>query len=135
MVRKGEVSVSPYTCVTFHPNSPSSRSMVAAAGGAPAVITCTPLGTSPRALAGAFARDISTVGAAHSQPTCSERTRSKTRAGSTLGRQMCRPPAAVMIHTNVQPLAWNMGSVHRYVSSTVMWKWTRVSITFIQALR
>src|SRR5438067_13354299 len=108
--------------------------MVAAAGGAPAVITCTPLGTSPRALAGAFASDISTVGAAHSQPTCSARTRSKTRAGSTLGRQMCRPPAAVIIHTNVQPLAWNIGSVHRYGSATVRRKWTKGVITVIQAL-
>ena len=63
------------------------------------------------------------------------RIRSNTRAGSTFGRQMWRPPAAVMIQTNVHPLAWNIGSVHRYVSSTVMWKWTSVSITFIHALR
>ena len=51
-VMNGAVSVSPYTCVMSQPNSPSSRSMVAAAGGAPAVITRTPAGTSPRAPAG-----------------------------------------------------------------------------------
>ena len=89
------------------------RSIVAAAGGAPAVITCTPPGTSPRASGDAPASEIKTVGAAHNQPTFSWRTRSKTRAGSTFGRQMCLPPTAVMIHTKVQPFAWNIGSVHR----------------------
>ena len=89
------------------------RSMVAAAGAAPAVMTCTPFGTSPRTSAGALASAIRIVGAAHSQPTFSLRMRSKTRAGSTFGRQMCVPPTAVMIQTKVQPLAWNIGSVHR----------------------
>ncbi len=50
--------------------------MVAAAGGAPAVTTCTPAGTSPRTEAGALASEISTVGAAHSQLTCSSLSRS-----------------------------------------------------------
>ena len=33
--------------------------------------------------------------------------------GSSLGRQTCVAPAAVTVHVNVQPLAWNIGSVHR----------------------
>ncbi len=71
--------------------------MVAAAGGAPAVTTRTPAGTSPRTAAGALASEISTVGAAHSQPTCSSLISSKTVAGSTLRRQTCVPAAAVTV--------------------------------------
>ena len=48
------------------PSSSSSRSMVAAAGGAPAVRTRTPRGAPARTSAGAFAMPMSTVGAAHS---------------------------------------------------------------------
>src|SRR2546425_9307135 len=95
----GEVSVSPYTCVTSQPRSPSSRSMVAAAGGAPAVTTWTPGGTSPRTCGGALASPISTVGAADIQVTCSSRTSLKTADGSTLGRQMWVAPAAVTTQT------------------------------------
>jgi hypothetical protein len=40
------------------------RSMVAAAGGAPAVITFTPRGKRPRSASGPFATLMSTVGAA-----------------------------------------------------------------------
>ena len=87
--------------------------MVAAAGGAPAVITRTPRGTSPRTAGEAFARVISTVGAAHSAVTDSSRIRPNARAGSTCRRQTCAPPTAVTTHTNVHPLAWNIGSVHR----------------------
>ena len=87
--------------------------MVVAAGGAPAVTTCTPRGASRRTSAGAFARLISTVGAAQSQLTCSSRIRRKTAAGSGFERQTCVPPAAVTTHTKVQPLAWNIGKVHR----------------------
>src|ERR1035438_1951697 len=61
---KGDVSVSPYTWVTSQPSSPSTLSIVTAAGGAPAVTTWTPFGSSPRVSAGAFARAIRTVGAA-----------------------------------------------------------------------
>ena len=32
---------------------------------------------------------------------------------SNFGRQTCFAPAAVTVHVNVQPLAWNIGSVHR----------------------
>ena len=85
-VMNGAVSVSPYTCVMSQPNSPSSRSMVAAAGGAPAVITRTPAGTSPRAAAGALASEISTVGAAHSQPTRSPAISEKTVRGLNLAQ-------------------------------------------------
>src|SRR5579863_3450567 len=93
----GAVSVSPYTCVTSQPNSPSIRSIVAAAGGAPAVITCTPAGTSPRTEAGALASEISTVGAAHSQLTFSSLIREKIVAGSTLRRQTWVAAAAVTV--------------------------------------
>jgi hypothetical protein len=109
----GAVSVSPYTWVTSQPNSPSSRSMVAAAGGAPAVTTRTPGGTLPRTCGGALASEISTVGAAHSSATCSSRISLNTAAGSTLRRQTWVPAAAVMVHGNVHPFAWNIGSVHR----------------------
>src|ERR1700689_70857 len=97
----------------IQPNSPSSRSIVAAAGGAPAVTTCTPVGTSPRTEAGALASEISTVGAAHIQVTFSSLIRVKIVAGSTLRRQMGIPAAAVTVQVYVQPLAWNIGSVHR----------------------
>ncbi len=56
---------------------------------------------------------ISTVGAAQSRVTLSWAIRGKMRAGSTLGRQMCVPPTAVTIQTKVQPLQWNIGSVHK----------------------
>ncbi len=70
---------------------------MAAAGGAPAVTTCTPAGTLPRTPAGAFASEISTVGAAHSQVTFSSRMSRNTSAGSTFGRQMWVPAAAVTV--------------------------------------
>ena len=89
------------------------RSMVAAAGGAPAVSTRTPGGTSRRSSAGALAMPISTVGAAQSIVTFSRPIRRKIAAGSTLRRQTCVAPAAVTIQTKVQPLAWNIGSVQR----------------------
>src|SRR5260370_39661174 len=87
--------------------------MVAAAGGAPAVTTRTPAGTSPRTEAGALASEISTAGAAHSQLTFSSLISPKMVAGSTLRRQMWVPAAAVTVQGEVQPLAWNIGSVHR----------------------
>ena len=70
---------------------------MAAAGGAPAVTTRTPAGTSPRVSAGALASEISTVGAAHMSVTRSSRIRPKTRAGSTLRRQTWVPAAAVTV--------------------------------------
>src|SRR5581483_4795220 len=94
-VMNGAVSVRPYTWVTSQPNLPSSRSIVAAAGGAPAVTTCTPAGTSPGS--GAFASPIRTVGAAHSQPTRSSRISRKIAAGSTLRRQTWVHAAAVTV--------------------------------------
>ena len=39
------------------------------------------------------------------------------------------------IHTKVQPLAWNIGSVHRYRSAHVMGMCTRVPTAFMYALR
>src|SRR4029077_1601592 len=96
-VMNGAVSVSPYTWVTSQPNSPSSRSMVAAAGGAPAVTTRTPGGTSPRTAAGALASEMSTVGAAHRLPICSSRISWNTATGSTLRRQTWVAAAAVTV--------------------------------------
>ena len=66
-----------------------------------------------RAAAGALASEMSTVGAAQSMVMRSSAMSSKTRAGSTLRRHTCAPPTAVTIHAKVQPLAWNIGSVHR----------------------
>jgi len=56
---------------------------------------------------------MSTVGAAHNIVILSFLTLANTPAGSTLRRQTWVPPAAVTIQTKVQPLAWNIGSVHR----------------------
>src|SRR6202034_1790152 len=109
--------------------------MVAAAGGAPAVTTRTPAGTSPRASAGALASVISTVGAAHSEPTCSSLIRPKMTPGSTLRRQTWVPAAAVTVQVYVQPFAWNIGSVHKYRSPTAVGRCRRVAIEFIVALR
>ena len=98
------------------PSSPSIRSIVAAAGGAPAVTTRTPRGVPAWTSAGAFATPISTVGAAQSMDTDSARMVSNTFTGSTFRRHTCVAPTAVTVHTNVHPFAWNIGSVHRYRS-------------------
>src|ERR1700677_2904178 len=107
--------------------------MVAAAGGAPAVTTRTPAGTSPRTSAGALASEISTVGAAHSSRTFSSRISRNTVAGSTLRRQTWTPAAAVTVQVNVQPFAWNIGSVHRYRSPTAIGRCSRVPIVLTDA--
>ena len=57
---------------------------------------------------------MSTVGAAHRNVMPSPAMSRKTAAGSTFRRHTWHPPTAVTIHVNVQPLAWNIGSVHRY---------------------
>ncbi len=64
MVMSGEVSVRPYTWVTVQPSSCSTRSMVWAAGAAPAAKSRTPRGAARRSSSGAFRMLISTVGAA-----------------------------------------------------------------------
>ena len=79
--------------------------MVTAAGGAPAVITFTPRGAKPFSSAGAPARVMSTVGAAHIQVTSSAAARRNTAAASTLLRHTCLAPTAVTVHVKVQPLA------------------------------
>ena len=93
----GAVSVSPYTWVTSQPNCSSSRSMVAAAGGAPAVTTGPRAAPAPRTPAGALASEISTVGAAHRLPTRSRRISPNTAPGSTLRRQTWVAAAAVTV--------------------------------------
>ena len=71
----------------LQPSSPSMRSMVAAAGGAPAVSTRTPRGTSARDSSGAFASPMSTVGAAQSMVIRSRRDRARRHgAGSTFAQ-------------------------------------------------
>src|SRR2546430_5070619 len=57
--------------------------------------------------------EIRTVGAAHIHVMRSRRITSNTRGGSTLRRQTCVAPAAVTTHLYVQPLAWNIGGLHR----------------------
>jgi hypothetical protein len=66
MLMSGAVSVRPYTCVMVQPSSCSTRSMVCAAGAAPAVNTRTPRGAAARSLSGALTMVMSTVGAAQS---------------------------------------------------------------------
>ena len=78
---------------------------------------------------------MSTVGAAHIMVTPSSRISPKACTGSTLRRHTWVPPTAVTIHTNVHPLAWNIGSVHRYRSAHVMGRCTRVPTAFMYALR
>src|SRR5215208_5886818 len=95
------------------PSSPSTRSIVAAAGGAPAVTTRIPARAPRRDSAGAPATPISTVGAAQKIDTCSDAIASNTLVGSTFRKQTCVAPTAVTVHTKVQPFAWNIGSVHR----------------------
>src|ERR1700734_1956069 len=109
--------------------------MVAAAGGAPAVTTRTPAGTSPLVCAEALASEISTVGAAQRSLAFSSLISWNTAAGSTLRRQTCTPAAAVTVQVKVQPFAWNIGSVHRYRSPTAIGRCSRVPIEFIVALR
>ena len=93
-------------------DGPAELALDALDGGA-AVRTRRPRGAAARSSAGAPAIEISTVGAQQRAVMRSRAIRSKMAAGSTLRRQTCVPPAAVTIQTNVQPLAWNMGSVHR----------------------
>ena len=63
--------------------------------------------------AAAFGEPMSTVGAAHSMVTCSSLISAKMSPAPPCRRQTCVPPAAVTVHVNVQPFAWNIGSVHR----------------------
>ena len=87
--------------------------MVAAAGGAPAVNTRTPGAAPRRSSSGALAMPISTVGAAQNMRDLLALDQLEDARGSTFRRHTCVPPTAVTIHTNVQPLAWNIGSVQR----------------------
>src|SRR4026207_2136018 len=89
------------------------RSMVAAAGGAPAVTTRTPFRARDRALAEAPATPMSTVGAAQNMDPDSVSMTSSSLAGSIFRRQTCAAPTAVTAQTKVHPFAWNIGSVHR----------------------
>ena len=88
-------------------------SMVAAAGGAPAVNSRTPFGAPARTSPGALAMPISTVGAAQNIVMPSSRMSRKMALGSTCRRHTWVMPRAVLIQTKVQPLTWNMGRVQR----------------------
>src|SRR6185503_4485801 len=98
-------------------------------------MTRTPFGASAFTSAGAFASMISTVGAAHNLVTCSCEATLKIVAPSNFGRQTCFAPAAVTVHVNVQPLAWNIGSVHRYASAGVIGQCASMPTEFTHALR
>src|SRR5436190_23276620 len=105
--------------------------MVAAAAGAPAVTTRIPFGAPRFRSSGAFASEISTVGAAHSEVIDSSFINRNACTGSTLRRHTCTAPTAVTSHVYVQPLAWNIGSVHRYRSAGVIGRWISVPTTFM----
>src|SRR5829696_5954513 len=109
--------------------------MVTAAGGAPAVITPTPFGAIAFTAAGALASMINTVGAAHRRVTFSSAATLHTVGPSNFGRQTCFAPAAVTVHVNVQPLAWNIGNVHKYASAGVIGLCASMPTVFIHALR
>ena len=109
--------------------------MVAAAGGAPAVSTRTPRGAPALRASDALASPMSTVGAAHRNVTASSATSRKTAAGSTFRRHTWHPPIAVTIQVKVQPLAWNIGSVHKYRSAGVIGICTSMPTAFTHALR
>ena len=81
------------------------RSIVAAAGGAPAVTTRRPLRARDRTSAGAPATPMSTVGAAQKMDTDSASIVSNTLPGSTFRRQTWAAPTAVTVQTNVHPFA------------------------------
>src|SRR5712664_1621696 len=108
--------------------------MVAAAGGAPAVTTRTPLRAAALTSAGAPATPISTVGAAHRMDADSVATSSNTFSGSTFRKQRWAPPTAVTTQTNVQPFAWNIGSVQRYRSDIRIGMCSSVPTAFMYAL-
>ena len=112
------------------------RSMVAAAGGAPAVSTRTPRRTSRRSSSGALAMPMSTVGAAHSmRDAFSRRSSANIAAGSTLRRQTC--VAAHRRHDPHERPA--VGVEHRQRPQVAVGerhgRCTSVPTTFIQALR
>src|SRR5579871_2250826 len=109
--------------------------MVAGAGGAPAVRIRTPLGAPRRISSAACASPIRTVGAAHRILADSRFIKEKTFLGSTRRRQICAPPTAVTVHTKVQPLARNMGSVQRERSAEVIGTWIRLPTTLRYAFR
>ena len=88
-----------------------------------------------RTSSGALARPMSTVGAAQNFVIDSRSMSSKTRFATGCRRQTCVPPAAVTIHVNVQPLAWNIGSVQRYRSPGPIGKWTSRPTELTHAFR
>ncbi|BAS91607.1 Os04g0674750 [Oryza sativa Japonica Group] len=108
------VSVSPYPWLTSKPIA-SVRYSTAAGGGAPAVRIRTFPGSGFRTPSGAFASMLSTTGAPHRWLTPRRAIVSNTSAASTRRRQTLVPPTTAIPHGKLQPLAWNMGSVHRYV--------------------
>ncbi len=94
-------------------------------------MTRTPRGARARTSGGTLAMPMSTVGAAHIIVAPSLSINSNTLTGSTFRRQTCAPPTAVTIQVNVQPLAWNIGSVHRYRSVIRIGMWSSVPTTFM----
>ena len=97
IVRKGDVSVKPYSCTNSQPNSVSMRSIVFVGGGAPATTMRTrPCpGTGPSHEAAASRTMFTTAGAPQSIVTPCSSMRRKISAPSTLRKMMCRPPMPV----------------------------------------
>ena len=62
---------------------------------------------------GAWISIVITIGAPHMCVTPWRAMAGKISAGSTRRRQTCVPPTAVTAQVYVQPLQWNIGSVHR----------------------
>src|SRR6187397_3088779 len=96
-------------------------------------MTPTPFGAIAFTSAGAFASMISTVGAAQRRVTLSSAAILNTVGPSNFGRHTCFAPAAVTVHVNVQPLAWNIGSVHKYASAGVIGQCASMPTVFIHA--
>ena len=90
-----------------------------------------PFGAPARTSSGALAMPISTVGAAQNMVIFSSLISRKMRAGSTCLRHTWAMPRAVLIQMNVQPLAWNMGRVHRYRSPGPRLWWAMIPMTFM----
>ena len=105
-------SVSPYMCVTRNPIR-SIAAITGDGGAAPPVITSTGWSKRRFAASGACTSMLSTIGAPHRCVTACSQIAANTAAGSTLRRHTCVAPAAVTAQVNVQPLQWNIGSVHR----------------------
>src|SRR2546428_9237202 len=103
--------------------------MMVGEGGAPAVKRRT--GVSSLAAAGSLTSMMRTVGAAQKAVASPDLNSLQTSGGSILGMQTLVPPTAATPQVKVQPLQWNIGSVHRYLE----WASSRRSRAMARAFR